>query len=269
MHAILLPLLFAGLLQPNHIASPVRTAYLSVVDDRNVPITGLGTSDIEVRQGGDRVAVQRLAAQPDAPEITIVADMFDQTDTERVKQALEDFVRQAPSGSRFGIVRISGEVAAPDAYGADRDTVRAMIGGLRHLSEAQLRNRFNAGGPWSVHSDHDPQTAVSALLSAFATRPAETRVLVMVATEQALSWGRLTPRHFQTAARLGVRIDVVRVRADLRSGMPPTVDDVGQLRVPGTGSRRILTSRLPPSKEASIGRCRLTPGWCALEGPDD
>jgi hypothetical protein len=206
-----------------------RTVYLTVVDQNGGLVRGLQAVDVEVREGGKPRAVKRLEVATEAPEITIIADLFDRVDTEQLWVALDEFVAEAPADSRIGIMTVEGAPPAPAAYSSNREVVKTAIARLSPLSEMQLQHRHRSNDPMSVGGERNVERVgrtVSALLSAVSQRPAVPRVFVLVASEESLSGSGLYNGDFKAARDLAVRFDVVRVHADLRPGRPPSVEYV-------------------------------------------
>jgi hypothetical protein len=164
------------------------------------------------------------------PEITVVVDYFDERDTRRVRSALRAFISAAPEGSRIWFMALGEDPPGVGDYTSDAQALSENVGILAALSEAQLWNRFDSSAPASIRASASVDRTLTRLFGAFGQRPSQGRVVVLLVSEQVLNCDRrLTDRTFKPARDLGIRVDVIRLRSDLRPGLPPGVDAVDPL----------------------------------------
>ncbi len=183
-------------------------------------------------------------------EITVLVDYFDKTDTALLQAALKTFVRDVPEDNRIGVMSLGEDPPAASDYTSDRRLLMDAVDRLSPLSDLQLWHRFVFGAPASAGANHDVDGSIADLLAAFAGRPVAPRAVVVVASEQVLRCPpTVTAATFNSARDHGVRVDVVRVRADLRPGMPdvalgvdPVLDRILRTGTHLTGGRDELAS---------------------------
>jgi hypothetical protein len=144
--------------------------YATVVNGDKAPVTGLGTADFVLREGGTRLGVLNAVPATDPLSVAIVVIGFDAGALLPIRVAIEDLVRtiaERSSGSRVGLVsRLDSAKPLVTMLTPDAAAIEAALG---------------AG----TGSGQDPIAGIVAACDALREAPADRRTVLAIIRPQA------------------------------------------------------------------------------------
>jgi VWFA-related protein len=127
-------MLLAGLFVPASLAAAqtaagARTVYISALDNKRVPVTGLTAADFTVKEAGKTRDIVKVEAASAPMQIAIVIDDDDQGG-KAVHTALESFVKKMTGRAEIALLTTRGGAIVQQDFTTDANKLAAVIEAL-------------------------------------------------------------------------------------------------------------------------------------------
>ncbi len=127
-------MLVAGLFVPASFAAAqtaggTRTVYVSALDNKRVPVTGLTAADFTVKEAGKTREIVKVEPASAPMQMAIVIDDDDQGG-KAVPAALESFVKKMAGHGEIALLTTRGGVIVQQDFTTDTNKLLAVIGAL-------------------------------------------------------------------------------------------------------------------------------------------